>query len=180
MGGWVGLRVGGWLSQNPKMANLTPSITQQWPAQCLTRLRNAFKPSTKPRAVLCIITHSPAKRLLGLCLAFFFGECVLRGRGREDTGLGRCGVSGLRVTSAVGYKERGCGGISCPEKYKSTNSGATKPAPCLENERTNYAGLAEAAHEKQWTVAVTSWRTFLVHPPALVSAPHWMPEEHYK
>ena len=46
---------------------------------------------------------------------------------------------------------QGVGGISCPGKSESTNA-ATKPVPFLENERTNYAGLAKDAHKKQWTV----------------------------
>ena len=43
------------------------------------------------------------------------------------------------------------------------DSGATKPVPFLKDERTNHMGLAKVAHEKQWTVAVISGRTFLVH-----------------
>ena len=42
----------------------------------------------------------------------------------------------------------------------------------VQNERTNYTGVGKVASEKQWTVAVISWRTFLVHQPALLSAPH--------
>ena len=63
-------------------------------------------------------------------------------------------------------------GVLCLQKSESTNSGATKPMPFLKSERTSYAGVAKIAHEKQWTVAVISWRTFLVHQPALLSAPH--------
>ena len=44
----------------------------------------------------------------------------------------------------------GAGDIVYLEKSESTISGATKPVPFLKNERTNYAGLAKAAHEKQW------------------------------
>ena len=62
--------------------------------------------------------------------------------------------------------------IPCLGTPESTNSGATKPVPFLKNERTNYAGLAKAANEKQWTAAVISGRTFLVHQPALLPAPH--------
>ena len=57
----------------------------------------------------------------------------------------------------------GGGGDPCLGKSESTNSGATKPVPFLKNERTNYAGLAKIAHEKQWTIAVISWWAFLVH-----------------
>ena len=57
------------------------------------------------------------------------------------------------------------------KKSESTNSDATKPVPFLKKERINYAGLAKVAHEKQWTVAVISWKTFPAHPPALLSAP---------
>ena len=53
-----------------------------------------------------------------------------------------------------------------PGKSESANSGATKPVPFLKNERTNDAALAELAHEKQWTVAAISGRTFLAHQPA--------------
>ena len=51
-----------------------------------------------------------------------------------------------------------------PGKSESANSGATKPVPFLKNGRTNDAALAELAHEKQWTVAIISGRTFLAQP----------------
>ena len=58
------------------------------------------------------------------------------------------------------------GGIPCLGKSESTNSGATKPVPSLTHERTK--------------VAVISWRAFVGHQPALLSAPHCMPQEHHK
>ena len=51
----------------------------------------------------------------------------------------------------------GGGGIPCLGKSESTNSGATNPVPFLQQERTNYAGLAKIIHEKQWTVSLISW-----------------------
>ena len=65
----------------------------------------------------------------------------------------------------------GGGDIPCRRISESTNSGATQPALFLINERTHSAGLAEVAHEKQWSVAGISWRTSPVHHPALMSAP---------
>ena len=50
--------------------------------------------------------------------------------------------------------------------------------PCHFSKVSDYGALGKGAHEKQWTVAVVSWRTFLVH--QLLSAPHRMPQEHYK
>ena len=76
------------------------------------------------------------------------------------------------------YPGEGGGGIPCLGKSEPTNAGATKPVPSLQNERTNCAGLAKVAYEKQWMVAVISWWTFLVHQSALLSAPHEM--EHDK
>ena len=71
------------------------------------------------------------------------------------------------------------GGIPCLGKSESKTSDATKPVPFLKSER-NSAGVAQVAHEKQGTVAVISPRTFLGHEPALLSAPHRMPQENYK
>ena len=49
--------------------------------------------------------------------------------------------------------------IQCLGKSESANSGATKRVPFLKSERTNFAGLAKDAHDKQWTVTVISWWT---------------------
>ena len=51
------------------------------------------------------------------------------------------------------------GDILCGGKYESTDSGATKSVPFLKNERTNYVWFPMIAHEKQWALAVVSWRT---------------------
>ena len=55
----------------------------------------------------------------------------------------------------------GGGGIPCLGKSESATSGATKPVPFLKKAQINYAGLANSAHERQWTVAVISWWTLL-------------------
>ena len=80
------------------------------------------------------------------------------------------------ITKTPGWRCGGGGGgggvdIPRPGKAESTNSGATRSMPFLERERTNPAGLATVAREKQWTGAVISWGTFLVHGPARLSAP---------
>ena len=64
---------------------------------------------------------------------------ALRERGK---GMG-APSSGLRrpQSDVKPHTRREGGGIPCPEKSESTNSGATKPLPFLKNERTNYAGL---------------------------------------
>ena len=75
---------------------------------------------------------------------------------------------GIRNMWLSGEEQYPLGGYSVSGKSESTNSGATKPVPFFTNERTNYAALAKVVHEKQWTVAVISWSTFLVHQPALL------------
>ena len=64
------------------------------------------------------------------------------------------------------------GGGVCVSVNPNLQMLGTKPVPFHKNERIHHAGLATDAHESQWTVAVISWRTFLVHQPALLCAPH--------
>ena len=99
VGGWVGLRVGGWVSQNSGRASLIPpppcppSITKQWPASSAAVLLRVRVPATQsssstlyrffgPLALsplldccrYCVSTNAPPPPLLSRVMVQF-GEC---------------------------------------------------------------------------------------------------------